>query len=351
MTDNARRLIFFEEWMDTAAALATFEGAPDVQVERLTYDAPRAENDVAVARAHGYQVQSRTELVEPWFPDADFLTRAPNLVAVSSTGAGYDYIDVAACTAAGIAVVNQTGTNKESVAEHALGMMLAVSKRMVEADRRLRREAGVDRMTLTGVELYGKTLGVVGIGQIGARTTEICRRALDMQAIAYDPYLTQEEIAARGARKVDFETLLAESDFITVHCPRTEETLGMFGAEAFQAMKTTAVFVITARGGIVDEPALADALRTNAIAGAGVDVFWEEPPGPDHPLMALDNVLVTPHHAGITREANYNMSAGGAEQWIALFRGRRPPRLVNPEVWPAYQDRFERIIGFRPDDL
>lgn len=349
MTANARRLIFFEDWMDTPAALAALDAADDVQVERLEYANPRAENDAAVARTHGYQVQSRTELVAPWFPDAEFLERAPNLVAVSATGAGYDYIDVAACTAAGIAVVNQTGTNKESVAEHALGMMLAISKQMIQADRRLRREAGVDRMQLTGVELLGKTLGVVGIGQIGTRTVELCRRALDMQAIAYDPYLSAEEIAARGARKVDFETLLAESDFITVHCPRTDETLGLFGADQFRAMKSTAVFVTTARGGITDELALAEALHAGEIVGAGVDVFWKEPPGPEHPLMALDNVLVTPHHAGITVEANRNMSVGAAEQWIALLRGKRPPRLVNPEVWSAYQDRFERILGFRPD--
>lgn len=350
MTDNARRLVYFEDWMDTPAALAALEAAPDVQVERLTYSGDREENDRAVARAHGYQVQSRTELQEPWFPNADFLARAPNLVALSATGAGYDYIDVKACTAQGLAVVNQTGTNKQSVAEHALGMMLAISKQMIQADRRLRRETGVDRMELTGVEMQGKTLGVVGLGQIGTRTAEICRAALGMTVIAYDPYVDEAELARRGARKVDFKTLLAESDFITVHCPRTDETLGMFGRAEFKAMKSTAVYVVTARGGITNEQELADALKARDIVGAGVDVFWEEPPGPDHPLMALDNVLVTPHHAGITVEANRNMSVGAAEQWIALLRGHRPPRLVNPEVWPAYQDRFERIMGFRPDD-
>ena len=116
-------------------------------------------------------------------------------------------------------------------------------------------------------------------------------------------------------------------------------------------MKNDAVFVTTARGGIVHEEELAGALERNEILGAGVDVFWKEPPGPDHCLMKLDNVLVTPHHAGITQEANTNMSVGGAEQWIALFRGIQPPRLVNPEVWPKYQERFEKILGFRPVDL
>jgi D-3-phosphoglycerate dehydrogenase / 2-oxoglutarate reductase len=348
MTDNARRLIYFEGWMDTPAALAKLSEADDIQVDRLSYDGDSRENDVAVARAHGYQVQPRTELVGPWFPDAEFLGRANSLVAVSVTGAGYDVVDVPACTAAGIAVVNQTGTNRESVAEHAFGMMLALSKQMIQADRRLRRDSNVDRMELRGVELLGKTLGIVGIGKIGTRVAELCRVAFNMRIVAYDPYLDADEIARRGAEKVDLDTLLSESDFVTLHSPRTDETLGMFGAREFRAMKDTAVFVTTSRGGITDEAALSEALIRGDIFAAGVDVFWEEPPGPDHPLMALDNVLVTPHHAGITNEANHNMSVGAAEQWIDILRGERPPRLVNPEVWPAYQDRFERILGFRP---
>ena len=115
-------------------------------------------------------------------------------------------------------------------------------------------------------------------------------------------------------------------------------------------MKETAIFVTTSRGGITDGNALAQALSDGEIAAAGVDVFWEEPPGPDHVLMSLDNVLVTPHHAGITVEANRNMSVGAVEQWIDIMRGKRPPRLVNPEVWPTYRDRFERIMGFRPEE-
>ncbi len=351
MSDNARRVVFFEEWMDTKSAIKTFDAVEDVQIQRLEYAGNKAENDAAMARAHGYQVQSRTELQEPWFPNDNLLARAPNLVAVSSTGAGYDYIDVAAMTAAGVAVVNQTGANREAVAEHALGMMLAVSKQIIQADRRLRREANVNRMEYTGVEMRGKTLGIVGIGMIGSRTAELCNLAFNMKVIAYDPHQSAEEIVAKGATKVGFNDLLAQSDFITVHCPRTEETLNMFGTEQFRAMKDTAVFVITARGGIVDEDALVAALKARDIVGAGVDVFWEEPTHPDHPLMKLDNVLLTPHHAGITKEANYNMSFGGAQQMIELLRGQVPPRLVNPEVWPAFQDRFERIVGFRPVDL
>ena len=204
MKDNAKRLVFFEDWMDTSAAMKVFETVDDIQVQKLHYDARPEENDVAMSRAHGYQVQPRTELQIPWFPDSDLIGRAPNLVAVSSAGAGFDYIDVAALTKSGIAVVNQTGTNKESVAEHALGMMLTVSKKMIQADRRIRREHNVDRWELIGTELLGKKLGVVGIGQIGSRTAELCKLAFKMDIIAYDPYLTEEEINQRGAKKVDF---------------------------------------------------------------------------------------------------------------------------------------------------
>ena len=214
--ENSSRLVYFEDWMDTNAAHKVLETADDIQVERLRYDNDRVYNDAALARAHGYQVQSRTELIEPWFPDEALLLRAPNLVAVSSTGAGYDYIDVKACTDAGILVVNQTGTNKESVAEHALGMMLAVSKKMIQADRRLRRENNLDRMELTGAEMLGKTLGIVGLGQIGTRTAELCKLAFKMRVVAFDPYVSDREIETRGALKVDFDTLIKESDFISV---------------------------------------------------------------------------------------------------------------------------------------
>src|SRR5690606_22041740 len=163
------------------------------------------------------------ELREPWFPDRSLLERCTNLLAVSSTGAGYDVVDVDACTKLGILVVNQSGTNKEAVAEHALGMMLCVSKRMIQSDRALRRDRLWDRGDFTGRELRGKTLGIVGLGQIGTRTAELCRGLFHMRVLAFDPYLTAEEIAARGAEKVEFADLLAQSDYVSVHCPRSRE--------------------------------------------------------------------------------------------------------------------------------
>ena len=172
-----------------------------------------------------------------------------------------------------------------------------------------------------------------------------------MTVLAYDPYLTADEIRGRHATKVEMDELFSRSDYVSVHCPRTDETLGMIGRRQFEAMKPTAYFVTTARGGVHDEAALAAALREKRIAGAGVDVFAKEPPAPDHPLLAFDNVVASPHVAGSTVESVRDMAIGNALQWVDIFEGRRPPRLINPQAWPKYSDRFARVLGRRPDPL
>ncbi|MGH7125072.1 MAG: hydroxyacid dehydrogenase, partial [Stellaceae bacterium] len=276
----------------------------------------------------------------------------PSLLAICASGAGYDMVDVDACTAVGVIVCNQSGFNKEAVAEHTLGFMLALSKKIGLADKALRRRGGVqDRFRFTGNDIRGKTVGIVGIGQIGTRTAELCRLLFGMTALAYDPYLTAAQIAERGATKVELDELLRRADFVTLHCPRTAETMGMFRRAQFAIMKPTAFFISTARGGIHREDELAEALRDGRIAGAGLDVFLEEPPRHDHPLLALDTVIASPHTAGVTEEALYDMAVATAEQWIAIFAGAVPPRLVNPEVWPRYVERFERLLGFAPPAL
>jgi D-3-phosphoglycerate dehydrogenase / 2-oxoglutarate reductase len=349
VTVNRKRLVYFERWFDPVAE-EILSAQDDIDLVRLSYVDPEAENWAALATACGYQISARTELKEPWFGNASLLARCPRLLAISSAGAGYDVIDVDACSAAGVAVVSQSGTNSEPVAEHAIGLMLALTKRVGYTNRALLAGTANDRWLLTGNNIKGKTVGIVGIGQIGRLTVKFCR-AFDMRVLAYDPYLSAEEIVARGGEKVDFPTLLSESDFISVHCPRTAETLGLFDTDAFARMKPTAYFVNTARGRIHDEAALLAALNSRRIAGAGIDVFDEEPPPPDHPLLHQENVIATPHIAGVTVETFYDTSKAAAEQWIGLLRGRVPPRLVNPAVWPLYSERFERIIGFRPDPL
>lgn len=340
-------LVYFEYWLDPVAE-TLLRAEPGIELVRLQYDAPREASMSVMQRAHGYQVHPRTELRPPWFVDDGLLRACPDLLAVSSTGAGYDYIDVDACTAAGVAVCSQGGTNAEAVAEHSLGFMIALSKRIVSADRALRGGEVVERWTLGGHDLRGKSLGIVGLGAIGSRLAELCSGLLGMEVMAYDPYLRPAQAAERNARLVDLDVLLTLADFVSINCPRTPETMGMIGREQFSLMKPTAYFINTARGGIHDEAALTTALRTHEIAGAGVDVFLVEPPSREHPLLQLDNVIATPHTAGVTAEALHEMASAAARQWVQIFRGQVPARLVNPEVWPRYSARYEDLRGVAP---
>ena len=349
MALNRKPLVYFERFFDPIAE-QILGAADDIELVRLHYATPDGETWPEMQRACGYHVSARTELRDPWLGGAALLARCPDLLAMCSTGAGYDVIDVEACTQAGVIVCSQSGTNFEPVAEHAIGLILALSKKISLTNRALLRGDAHDRYALMGNDIQHKTVGIVGLGKIGTRNTHFCR-AFDMNVIAYDPYLTAEQIAARGARKVEFSELLAQSDFISIHCPRTKETINLFDATAFARMKLSAYFINTARGLIHNEVALLEALQSKKIAGAGIDVFDVEPPPPDHPLLHLDNVIATPHTAGGTHEAALAMSRATAEQWIDILRGRVPPRLVNPEAWALYAQRFERVIGFRPDRL
>jgi D-3-phosphoglycerate dehydrogenase / 2-oxoglutarate reductase len=300
---------------------------------------PEAAAWAVLSKANVYHVSAaKDELPRQWWVDAALLQRCPDLLCVSSKGAGYDTVDVAACTRAGVAVVNQAGGNAASVAEHTFGLLLGVSRRMLECDRRLRREHGFSREDVMGHEIRGKTIGLVGIGHVGTRVAALAR-AFGMAVLATDPLLDPAEIARRGASAVPLDELLSRSDVVSLHCPRDAGTLKMIDARAFARMKRGAIFITTARGGIHDEAALAAALQSGHLAGAGIDVWDREPPPLDHPLLAMDNVFATFHTAGVTHEARRNMATIAAEQVLGLLHGERPPRLVNPEVWPAFLER------------
>jgi D-3-phosphoglycerate dehydrogenase len=227
-------------------------------------------------------------------------------------------------------------------------MMLSLTKKIPQTDRSLRSEKRAPRESFKGWNAHGRTVGVIGIGNTGRRVARICGKGLEMKVLACDPYLSAEEIQARGATKVDLPTLLKESRFISIHCPYNDETRNMIGARELAAMQPGSYLVTTARGGIVDEHALAEALKSGHLAGAGVDVWNDEPPPLSHPLLALDNVLATYHTAGITQDSRENMRTWNAQQVAAILRGERPPRLINPDAWPKFAQRFERIFGFRP---
>ncbi|MES5486750.1 hydroxyacid dehydrogenase [Bradyrhizobium sp. INPA03-11B] len=348
MTVNNKR-VFYVKYLAHEIYVDILKKRPDVRLDRLENETPEPVFAPVLADAHAYQIgAARDELAPHFHAHAELLKRAPNLLIVSSNGAGFDPVDVEACTAAGVLVVNQSGGNANSVAEHALGMMLTLSKRIIQSDRRLRREANVNRNDLIGNELKEKTVGIVGLGNVGRRIAELCKGLLHMKVIAYDPYLTAEEMTKRGGEKVELDDLLRRADFVSISCPLDSKSRGMIGAREFALMQPHAYFVTTARGFIHDEKALEEALREKRIAGAGLDVWAKEPPPPDHPLLQFDNVLASPHTAGVTREARINMGRIAAEQILDALDGKRPPRIINPEVWPVYAKRFEKAFGFLP---
>lgn len=279
-----------------------------------------------------------------WFVTTPLLDRCPNLLAVSSYGAGFDTVDVEACTKAGVCVMNQAGSNASAVAEHTMGLILGLSKRIGESDRRLRRGDRFARQDAMGIDLNDRTLGLVGIGHAGRRVAHL-GRAFGMRVLASDPFVEPEEIKRRGAEPVSLQELLQRADVVSLHCPLDEGTMGLIGASSFAAMKPGALFVSTARGGVHDEDALFQALVRGHLRGAGLDVWAVEPPAADHPLLRLDNVLATFHTAGVTHDSRRQMASMAASQILEVARGARPARLVNPKVWPAYVQRFEQLLG------
>ena len=279
--------------------------------------------------AHYYHVSAaKDELPAGLFVSETLLAQCPRLKAVSSSGAGYDTIDVAACKARDITVVNQAGGNANSVAEMALGLLLAVSRRIVESDRTLIAQKASSREALMGHEVAGKTLGLVGLGHIGSRFAQIAA-GLGMQILAYDPFLSPQDISLRNASPVSLQALLAQSDIVSLHCPLSNDTREMFNADTFLAMKPGAIFISTARGGIHNEEDLYKALHNGHLAGAGLDVWRQEPPQPDNPLLGHPRVVATFHTAGVSHEGRHNVARMAAEQILLMIDGKRPPHVVN----------------------
>lgn len=341
--------VFYVKYLAHPIYVDLLRARGDIQLDRIENESSEDFFAPILAAAHAYQIgAARDELAPHFHVHVELLKRTPNLLIVSSNGAGFDPVDVAACTAAGVLVVNQSGGNAHSVAEHVLAMMLTLSKRIVQSDRHLRRERDVDRNDFVGNEVRGKTVGIVGLGNVGRRIAGLCKGLLGMKVLAYDPYLTADVMAVRGGEKVELDQLLRNSDFVSISCPLTRQSRGMIGAREFALMEPHAYFITTARGFIHDEDALLQALRDGRIAGAGLDVWAKEPPSPDHPLLQFDNVLASPHTAGVTREAREKMGRIAAEQVLDALDGKRPPRIVNPEVWPHYAARFQQAFGITP---
>lgn len=257
----------------------------------------------------------------------EILEAGTKLKIVGRAGIGVDNIDQETATRRGIVVMNAPQGNVVSAAEHAFALLLSLARQVVRADASVR--AGKwERSAFHGVQLEQKTLGVVGLGKIGACVARMAR-GFRMRVLGHDPFLSRERAAALEVELVDLETLLAKSDFISLHVPLTDRTRGMIGAAQFAKMKRTARLINTSRGGVVDEKALVQALRAREIAGAALDVYEQEPPPKDHPLFQMENVVLTPHLAASTEEAQVKVSVDIAEQMVDFFHNGLTRNAVN----------------------
>jgi D-3-phosphoglycerate dehydrogenase len=249
------------------------------------------------------------------------LEASQDMRVVTRIGVGYDAVDVPALSRRKVPLMVAGTANSPSVAEQAMFMMLTLAKRAVEMHALVKNGNWGTRLGKLPFDLYGKTVLIIGFGRIGTRTAKRCL-AMEMTVLVYDPYKTAAEIEAAGCEAVaDLDTALPRADFVSIHCPKTPETVGMFNAARLKRMKATAYLVNTARGGIIDEPALHDALVSGKLAGAGLDVFEQEPPPLGHSLFELPNVIIAPHVAGVTREAVDRMSEQTARNILSALDG------------------------------
>ncbi len=288
-----------------------------ITVEELSRDV--ADCDAIVARTAHF-----TEEV---------LKAGKRLKVISRFGVGVENIDLKAAEKLGIWVTNTPLANVSSVAEHTIGLILACAKNIVSCDRELRKGNFQIRSQLTGVDLEGKVLGLIGLGRIG---TMVAKKAIfghDMKVLAYDPYVYRDHVIPEIEITEDLKLIFKKSDFISIHLPVTPETRKIVGKKEFGLMKPTAYFINCARGEVIDEVALIEALQINRIAGAAIDVFDPEPPASDNKLFELENIIVTPHNAALTKEAYLRMGLHAARGIEEVLAGRKPTWPVNNPIF------------------
>jgi D-3-phosphoglycerate dehydrogenase len=294
----------------------------DVEIRHVD-GADRAALLPALAEAAAVMIRSATQI------DAEALAAAPNLKVVARAGIGLDNVDVSAATERGVMVVNAPTSNIVSAAEHAVALLLAAARQIPAADASL-REGGWKRSKFMGVEVTDKTVGVVGLGRIGVLVAQRLA-AFGVTLIAYDPYIQPGRAAQLGVRLVSLQELLRESDFITIHLPKTPETVGLIGATELATTKRGVIIVNAARGGLIDEAALADALKSGQVGAAGIDVYAKEP-CTDSPLFGLPNTVVTPHLGASTTEAQDKAGTAVARSVRLALQGEFVPDAVNVQA-------------------
>jgi D-3-phosphoglycerate dehydrogenase len=277
----------------------------------------------------------------------ELIENADKLLVISRTGGGLDNVDVVSASERGIIVTSNLGVNTISVAEHVLSMMLALSKRLSLLDQAVRNDNFGIRYQNFPRDISGKTIGLLGFGRIGYEIGRICRQTFDMQVIAYDPYLADEKKneCLNWMSLVELKELLSKSDFISIHVPLTDQTRNMVDEAELSQMKSDAILINASRGGVVNESALVKALQNNQIAGAGLDVFSEEPVPADNPLLKLENVILTPHTAALTKECVTRMAIEAAKCVLDVFDGHEPQNVANPQVLES--GRWKRLQADR----
>jgi len=311
-------------------AFQAAQGRSDLVFERFPFSIPQAEFRLRLARVHA-AVLGLTPFADPE------LDAAPALKVVARVGVGYDAIDVAALSRRRIPLMITGIANSVSVAEQALAFMFAFAKRIGDLNERVVSNRWMSRFENFPTDLFEKTIVILGCGRIGSRMVKRCI-GLEMNTLVYDPYIHQDIIRGLGATPVsDLDEALAMADYVSIHCPKTKDTVKLFDAQRLERIKRGAVIINTARGGIIDESALADALRAGKLYGAGLDVYESEPPQQDNPLLSLPQVISAPHMAGVTWEAWNRMAQAAIRNVIEVLDGR-PNRehTVNPEVYQGH---------------
>lgn len=327
MADNRKTVLIIESMSKGGRSL--LEGRSDVRVVTFPISASREEFLDRLKREP--RVDAMVLGAQRIGPDE--LAAAKQLAVIARIGVGYDAIDIPAATMAKVPVMTTGTANSPSVAEKALYFILALAKRGPHMDAVVRENRWWDRLSEMPTDIGGRTVLVVGFGRIGSRTVKRCL-AFDMKVLVSDPYVDAALIKAAGAEPVaTIEAALPRADFVTLHCPKSPATTGLIGAKQLALMKPTAFVINTARGGIVDEAALADALAAKRIAGAGLDVLLAEPPPADHPLFKFRNVILAPHMAGVTTEAAARMAEQAALNLLSVFDGQTiRDNVVNRDV-------------------
>ena len=269
--------------------------------------------------------------------DAEAIDRAPSLRVISRHGVGVDSIAVDAAARRGIPVLITPQANLRSVAEHTFALMLAVSRKLIPADRLVREDRFAARDRLMGLELFGTTLGVMGLGRIGGEVARVAAQGFGMRVLGYDPWMSPDRIRESGAEPLSaLSDLLGASDILTVHIPLSEATRGLLGRQELALMRPGSILIQTSRGGVVDEEALVEALRSGHLAGAGIDVYETEPPRDDHPFFSMEEVVLTPHSAALTEQAMRRMAIDAAQGILDVLDGADPADPPESAGWRAF---------------